>query len=172
MTRTITPTRVRLALLMVARLAFGGLLLWASFGKISNPEHFAPEVEKYQLLNASDSGALAVVLPWAEFLTGFSLIVGFWPTATWLAAISLFGLFTFVRASALHRGLDIACGCGIGEAEITPRSLVYSTTLLVAAIGAYVATMWAPRAPATARLTPVTHSDESMGMGSTQVGVS
>jgi uncharacterized membrane protein YphA (DoxX/SURF4 family) len=135
--------------LPIARLAFGALFLWASVGKITHPDHFVSEVEKYQLMSASASGAVGLVLPWLEFIVGVGLITGFWQAGTWLAVTVLFALFTFVRASALRRGLDIACGCGIGEAEITPRSLVYSAVLLIAAITAYSLTIWTSKVQTT-----------------------
>ena len=57
------------------------------------------------------SNTLAITLPWIELLAALALLVGYRTRAGAIITASLMGLFVFVVAAALARGLDIECGC-------------------------------------------------------------
>jgi uncharacterized membrane protein YphA (DoxX/SURF4 family) len=103
-----------------ARLAFGAVFLFASFGKLTDPDRFAIQVVRYQILSPRASATVAEILPWLEFLLGLCLILQIASQGTWLLASLLLACFTFARLWVLHRGLSIDCGCGLLEATITP----------------------------------------------------
>ena len=138
MKRTFIGLRV---LLLVARVVFGVLFVWAAFGKIVDPDKFAQQVANYDIIGPKTSAVVAAILPWLEFIVGTCLLVGIWQTGAWLGTVLLFGCFVVARVSVLMRGLSIECGCGVMDGKITPRSVVISAAFLLAAIGAYIATI-------------------------------
>jgi putative oxidoreductase len=128
-------------MLLIARLAFAVLFLWASFGKIIDPERFAQQVANYQIIGAQASAIVGAILPWAEFVFGACLLFGLWLPAAWIGAIVLFGCFVIAKAYVLARGLSVDCGCGVLDGTITPMSLLVSITLLLSAVAAYLCTV-------------------------------
>lgn len=103
-------TRKELLLLLV-RLALGGVFLYAGAIKIGNPAAFAGDIAAYRLLPHFANYLAAAILPWLEALCGLLLIAGYRTKA----AAALLALFTLVfmaaLASTIARGLDIDCGC-------------------------------------------------------------
>jgi uncharacterized membrane protein YphA (DoxX/SURF4 family) len=103
--------RFWLAFGFLARLALGGLFIYASLDKLFHPAVFADIISNYQLLPGSLVSLLAVVLPWAELITGGLLVIGLLTESSALL-LGFFSLvFTGAVTAALVRGLDITCGC-------------------------------------------------------------
>jgi len=92
-------------------LFLGGVLIWASLDKLRYPDRFADIVREYDMLPAGLVNAFALVMPWAEVVTGAALILGLWRRAAGLLSVALFAAFMVSIAQALLRGLEIECGC-------------------------------------------------------------
>jgi len=103
--------RFWLAVGFLARLALGGLFIYASLDKLFHPAEFAKIIADYRLLPGATISLLAVVLPWAELIAGALLVVGLLTESSALL-LGFFSLvFTGAVTAALVRGLDITCGC-------------------------------------------------------------
>ncbi len=96
---------------LAARIILGAVFMYASFDKMANPEAFANIIDNYHLLPYQLVNALAIFLPWLEFITGLLLITGKWIKASLMIYNVLLVVFIFALAQALIRGLDISCGC-------------------------------------------------------------
>jgi hypothetical protein len=118
----------------------GGILAWASVGKIQNPELFGSQIVAYQLVGPVTAAWIAVALPWTEFLAGLCLICGVTKAGAGLLAVVLYLVFLIARSSVLFRGLTVSCGCGLlsGDDKITGTSVVISTALLVFSASSYL----------------------------------
>lgn len=108
-----TPRRMFSHPLLVAllRVALGVVFIVASLDKIQNPEAFASTIANYRLLPYKTINGIAIVLPWAEVITGILLVLGIWVRANTLIACGLLLAFSVAIGQALGRGLDISCGC-------------------------------------------------------------
>ena len=135
------------ALLLTIRTAFGLVFLCASFNKIVDPEAFAQQVANYDIIGPNQSAMVAAGLPWAEFVIGSCLLVRICAAGAWLATIILSSVFLYAKASVLHRGLSIECGCGVMDGVITIRSVIVSAALCVTSIAGYAAEIRSARRP-------------------------
>ncbi len=98
-------------LVLAVRVVFGGLLIYASYDKILEPEAFGKAVWNYKIFSRDVSLGIATVLPWMELLSGAGIILGvFFRGASLLSLVMMVG-FTGGVISGLARGLDISCGC-------------------------------------------------------------
>jgi uncharacterized membrane protein YphA (DoxX/SURF4 family) len=104
---------------LAGRLILGGILLYASMGKLTHAEEFSTAVANYRMLPSSLILAGSLTIPWLEFVLGLSLITGFWRSTVTFLTACLFLVFTIGVVQALARGIDISCGCfnlsGTGE---------------------------------------------------------
>lgn len=116
-TATAQSTSVVQTLALPARLALGGILLYAGFSKLNDGWRFAEAIANYRLLSAQANQILALALPWLEVALGLMLILGLWlRAAAGLSALVFIG-FSVAVIAALARHLDISCGCfGTGGA--------------------------------------------------------
>ena len=99
------------ALLVVFRIALGGLFVYAGAVKAAAPLDFAQSIRNYQVVGQSLSFMAALVLPWLEILAGAFLIAGIWKRGAALALSSLLVFFIALTIVTMIRGLDIECGC-------------------------------------------------------------
>ena len=129
------PSRVVRALLLVLRIALGGVFVYAAWVKLRDPwELFALAINSYGLLPLKAVEVVARTLPWFELAIGLMLIVGrglrISATATSLLLLVFFGLM--VRAFA--QGKEISCGC-FGPGELISRwTLLRDGSLLAGAL--------------------------------------
>jgi len=128
--------RLKSGLVLVLRLALGGVLFYAGFLKLREGYAFAEAIANFRLLPAQGNQLLAVVLPWLEVATGLLLVFGVWVRAAGLLAGLLFVAFLGALATALWRGLDIECGCfGTGSAaRVGLKALAFDAAWLLAAL--------------------------------------
>ncbi|MBZ0203475.1 MAG: DoxX family membrane protein [Ignavibacteria bacterium] len=98
-------------LVIAARIGLGAVFMYASFDKMANPALFADIIDNYRVLPFQLVNALAVFLPWLEFITGLLLVTGKWVKGSLLIYTTLLVIFIIALAQALVRGLDISCGC-------------------------------------------------------------
>lgn len=98
-------------LTLLARVAIGGMYLFASYDKIIHPALFAKSIWQYHLVPGSLINLIALGLPWLELVIGVALIVGISYRGAVHWANLLLVMFMIALASTIFRGIDIACGC-------------------------------------------------------------
>mgnify|MGYP001431877133 FL=1 len=98
-------------LVILCRLVLGGVFIYASLDKISNPAEFAKAIGNYHVLPFGLENLLALFLPWLELLTGILLIAGIMVDGATILIISMNIVFIFAISQALARGISIECGC-------------------------------------------------------------
>lgn len=95
----------------ILRLTLAAIFLAAAVPKILDPAAFATNIESYLILPDQLVNAVALVLPWMEFLLAALLVCRVWlDTALSLSAL-LLAVFLGAIASAHLRGIDLDCGC-------------------------------------------------------------
>ncbi len=107
---------------IAARLLLGGLLVYAGYNKLLDVPKFAEDIAHFRLLPSPLNRALAIVLPWNEFVVGCLLILGIWSRAAALASLLFFTVFAIAVTSAIARNLNIECGC-LGNADASKVGL-------------------------------------------------
>ena len=120
---------------LILRLALGGIFVYAGVEKIIDPAGFAKSIGNYQILPHEWINLLAITLPWMETLAGGLLIVGLWRRANALVMAGMLVVFLFAISSAMHRGLNINCGCTNtrGGAKVGWTKLAEDASLLAMA---------------------------------------
>ncbi len=98
-------------LTLLIRLIVGGIFIYASLDKITNPAQFARIVYNYHLLPAAMINIFALMLPWVELLCGIFLVVGYKQEGSVLILNLLVLAFIAALTVNLFRGVNIECGC-------------------------------------------------------------
>lgn len=96
---------------LLAQLGIALVFLAAALGKIGDAGPFATQIGHFRLLPGGLENTLAITLPWIELVAALALLLRFRPRAGAVITFALMGLFVFVVAAALARGIDIECGC-------------------------------------------------------------
>ncbi|MEE9189534.1 MAG: MauE/DoxX family redox-associated membrane protein [Candidatus Neomarinimicrobiota bacterium] len=104
--------------LLGSRLLIGFVLLYAGWNKLLDPQGFASSIGNYHLLPWGMENTVAIVFPWIEIIAGLGLIVGIFTDGSATVSIFLFTLFILAIASALLRGYNIECGCGLKSGDL------------------------------------------------------
>lgn len=94
------------------RVALGSIFIYASLGKIvDDPLIFVSAVESYKMLPNGLVPLFSIALPWAEFIAGTLLIIGYAvESAATVIAIMLVAFIVGIAVNLL-RGVEMACGC-------------------------------------------------------------
>ena len=125
-------------ILLLLRLALGGVFIYAGALKIVDAQGFARDVHHFQLTPWTLSVVIAVYLPWLEVFAGLALILRRLPLGASLALVIMTSVFLAALSIAWARGLDISCGCfGKEEHNIQthfPQLFLRDAALLAAAI--------------------------------------
>ncbi|RME68542.1 MAG: DoxX family membrane protein [Verrucomicrobia bacterium] len=112
----------RRLIVLLARLALGGVFIYAGWMKAREPAAFIRDIWNFRVIPEPLAYWVAAFLPYLEIVTGVALIVG--PRRrgahAW-AAVMLLG-FSGLILSAWLRGLDIACGCFGADASALSTS--------------------------------------------------
>jgi putative oxidoreductase len=142
----------------------GGIFVYASFSKITDPQAFAKIIYHYQVIGPSASfgfvpaNLVAVVLPWVELIAGVLLVAGLWRREAAVVTAVMLVVFVAAVASTLVRGIDIQnCGCFALDASgrAAGWKLIASDLALLAA--SLVVAFVPPRVPeAAAEASPAT----------------
>lgn len=121
---------------MVVRIAIGVLFVAASYYKILSPGAFAHQIYNYKILPSVLINPVALTLPWLQFFCGLALIFN-WATAAASTFVTLMvAVFQLALASALIRGLNIACGCfKSGGSPATWLTFARDTVLFLFCLG-------------------------------------
>ncbi|MDH3884463.1 MAG: DoxX family membrane protein [Desulfobacterales bacterium] len=96
---------------LAARWILGLTFIYASLHKILAPADFAKIIYGYNLFPEIFINLIAIIIPFLELVTGFALIIGFYPRS---AAITINGLLlAFIVALTINliRGHEFDCGC-------------------------------------------------------------
>jgi putative oxidoreductase len=101
----------------LARLAVGGVFVYASLQKIADPASFAQNIENYRMLPLWSVNFLALYLPWLELLAGVFLVAGVWVRGSALLISSMLGVFIVAIGQAAARGIKLHCGCLSAQGE-------------------------------------------------------
>lgn len=129
-------------LLVLFRVAVGGLFIYSGIVKALDPLGFAQDVRDYQVVGQSLSFLVAVFLPWLEIFAGLFLASGLMKRAG-AATISLLLVFFIVLVAAtMVRGLDVDCGCfGTLSRKAGPGLILEDAVMLYMAL----CVLFAPR---------------------------
>ncbi|MCX7879596.1 MAG: DoxX family membrane protein [Ignavibacteria bacterium] len=120
---------------LILRIFIGFILIYASIGKIEDPNLFAKEISNYRLLPEFLSKTIAIILPWIELTLGVLLIFGIRIQTSSFLTFLLFTVFTAGILSALARGLNINCGCFAYSSEpISWKKILENFGLILATI--------------------------------------
>ena len=98
------------------RLMLGALFVLASYEKIERPWDFGRAIYVYEMLVGPFAYLIsptAVILPLLELVAGACLIVNRWVRPAALIILALNAVFMVAIGSAIARGMDIDCGCGL-----------------------------------------------------------
>jgi hypothetical protein len=88
-----------------------GTFLVAGIMKISAPAAFTQDILRYRILSETAGTFFAAGLPWLEITIALALLWRPFRLSASFVMVCLMTLFTLAVASALARGLDVACGC-------------------------------------------------------------
>lgn len=98
-------------LVLLCRLAVGGVFIVASLDKLAHPAAFAQAIYNYHLAPLWALHPFALLLPMVEIVCGAALVLGVARRGAALVLGLLTVVFIVAIAAALLRGLDISCGC-------------------------------------------------------------
>ncbi len=130
-----------------ARLLLGGLFLWASATKVPDMGAFAESVANYRIVPAGLVSVTAAMVVGVEILASVALIANVWSRGAALILAGLLAVFTVGLASALARGIDLACGCFGGNDPATWWTVLRDLVLLALALGVAASSRPAPSRP-------------------------
>lgn len=120
---------------MILRIALGLLFIGASAYKIATPGAFAHQIYNYKLLPTWAINPLALMLPWLQLLCGIALLINRWTLGAIALVVLMLAAFQTAVASALMRGLNIACGCfKAGGSPATWLTFGRDSLILIAAV--------------------------------------
>ena len=98
-------------ILLSIRIIIGVVFIYASIGKIINPEAFAKAIKNYEMLPITMINLPAIILPYLELFTGALLMIGRLKKGAASITIIMLVFFLIGLIQAYIRGLDINCGC-------------------------------------------------------------
>jgi uncharacterized membrane protein YphA (DoxX/SURF4 family) len=101
---------------LIFRYSLAAVFLYAGVMKAWDPQEFGLEIARYRMVPHDLINVMAITLPWIEIVAGVLLVVGLWARAAAFACFGMNVMFIAAILSALHRGLDISCGCFGGGA--------------------------------------------------------
>jgi putative oxidoreductase len=106
---------------VLARMALGGIFIYASLDKIAQPMQFTRVIESYKILPLSLLTLPALILPWVELFAGICLVSGLCVRSAAMVLSALLVFFILALGVNVIRGITrISCGCfsnSIGDSE-------------------------------------------------------
>ena len=116
-------------IILIFRLSLGAMFIYASLDKINDPITFSSGIRAYQIVPFGFENSLAIILPWLELLTGIGLVIGVMVDGAALISMGLLVVFIIAISSAILRGFNIECGCGLKEGEIVGTQKLLENTI-------------------------------------------
>jgi len=135
------------ALATAARLLLAGLFLYAAGTKVPDMGAFAESVANYRIVPAGLVSVTAAMVVGVEITASVALLANVWARGAALILAGLLAVFTVGLASALARGIDLACGCFGGNAPATWWTVLRDLVLLALALGVAASSRPAPSRP-------------------------
>lgn len=128
------PPAARAPLALAARLVVGCVLVYAGATKAAGPaEEFAYVISAYGMLPPDALPLAARLLPWAELLLGWALILGWQARAAATASGALFVAFLFALVGTKARGIELPnCGCFGDAIHFTMAQAIAFDSLMLA----------------------------------------
>jgi hypothetical protein len=121
------------AMLRPIEIALAVVLMYALVQKVRSPRDFARTIVDYDVLPASLSPLVALIVLTAEATISMALVANVAAPMAGAAAVVLFGAFLVALASNMSRGRRVSCGCfGEDSEEISGRSVARVALLLIA----------------------------------------
>ena len=99
------------ALGLAVRVYLGGVFIYASMYKINYPGEFAETIASYQLVPFWAVNLMALVMPWAELVSGILMVLGVRTKSAAVAIGGMLVMFSLAIVITLLRGIPIGCGC-------------------------------------------------------------
>jgi putative oxidoreductase len=135
MTRSLLKEAVTSKYLAFAfRIAVGGFFIYASMSKIPYPAQFAEATASYRIVPYWLLNLGAVFLPWAEFICGLFLIIGFVSRASAVLIGLMFIMFNTMVLINMYWGAPISCGCYDTVGEPIGWKKIFENALMLMAI--------------------------------------
>ena len=116
-------------IVLIFRLTLGAMFIYVSLDKINDPVTFSDDIRAYQIVPFGFENSLAIILPWLELLTGIGLVIGVMVDGAALISMGLLVVFIIAISSAIFRGFNIECGCGLKEGEIVGTQKLLENTI-------------------------------------------
>ena len=127
------------AVVLLARLALGALLILAGALKVGHAPDLASAIAGYRLLPEALVELLALVLPYFELFLGAYLLLGLFTRAAAVVTSAQFVLYALAIGSAVVRHIPANCGCfGPGDNAVADWPHV-AFDLALAALAAFIA---------------------------------
>ncbi len=104
---------------LAARLAVGGMWIWAGLVKLPDPASSVESVRAYALLPESLVEPVGYLLPVVEVVLGVALVLGLMTRGAALLSAGLLLVFIGGIISVWARGMEINCGC-FGDGGANP----------------------------------------------------
>ncbi|MBL7013764.1 MAG: DoxX family membrane protein [Candidatus Marinimicrobia bacterium] len=115
---------------LVIRIIVGGLFIYASIDKISDPATFAKQINNYHIIPFGLENTIALVLPWLEIIIGICLIIGVYVEGASGWILLLLISFIIFMVQAIMRGYNIECGCGLKEGQMIGLKKILENTIM------------------------------------------
>jgi putative oxidoreductase len=96
---------------LLLRAYVGGVFIYASMYKINYPGEFAETIASYQLVPFWAVNFMALVMPWAELVSGILMVLGVRTKSAAVAIGGMLVMFSLAIVITLLRGIPIGCGC-------------------------------------------------------------
>ena len=123
----------------VLRVCIGIAFLQSSVSKLELPYDTLSSVYSYHLLGSNSGYIVAFMLPWTELACACSLFTGVLLRGGLLTSVVLHAIFLGAKISAVHRRLEIGCGCrltSVGEV-VGIQDVILSVTFLFLSLVAF-----------------------------------
>ena len=96
---------------LLLRVYVGGVFIYASMYKINYPGEFAETIASYQLVPYWGVNLMALIMPWAELVSGILMVLGVRTKSSAAAIGGMLVMFSLAILITLLRGIPIGCGC-------------------------------------------------------------
>lgn len=122
------------AVLWLARIVVGSVLVYSGMVKLARPYEFLNSVFQYRMLGPEATTIVAATLPFLEVAVGAAIVCGVYALGASGLASVLFLAFVVAQTSTLVRGLHADCGCLGFHEPVSPASILRTLGLLVGAV--------------------------------------
>ena len=120
--------------IILLRLVVGVTFLYASFDKVSHPAQFAIAVRSYQILPVNITNLFALILSWAELISGVLLILGLFTRQAAGAILMMLFMFVVALSIVMIKGMVIDCGCFTSEGGASVNFLLLVRNILMSVV--------------------------------------